>query len=48
VLQGKRHYIHEVTRYTKMHVRYNVLLSGNPLVPEVPDIAAFTVRGVRN
>ena len=28
----------------KLPIRYNVLmLSGNPLVPEVPDIAAFTV-----
>jgi hypothetical protein len=35
--------VHEVARYTKTHIRNNVLLSGNPLVPEVRDTATFTV-----
>jgi hypothetical protein len=34
----------EVARCTKIHIRCNVLISGKlPLVPGVPDIAAFTV-----
>jgi hypothetical protein len=46
--------IHEVAMYTKIHIRYNVLISGiltisgNPLVSEVPDMATFTVFRTEN
>jgi hypothetical protein len=39
-------FVHEVVRHTKIHVRYNLLLSREllyPLVPEVPDMVTFTV-----
>jgi hypothetical protein len=35
--------VHAVARYTKTHIEYNILISGKPLVPEVPDIADVTV-----
>jgi hypothetical protein len=43
--------VHVVATHTKIHRRHKVLITGkllsdNPLVPEVPDIAAFTaVKG---
>jgi hypothetical protein len=43
--------VHEVARYTNIHIGYNVLISrkitisGNPLAPEVLHIATFTVFG---
>jgi len=35
-------FISEVTMHMKIHMRDNVLTSGNPSVPEVPDILTFT------
>lgn len=41
--------VHEVATYANPYIRYNVLifgqLSGNSLVSEVPDMAAFTLIG---
>jgi len=35
-------FISAVTGHMMIHIRDNILTSGNPSVPEVPDILTFT------
>jgi len=54
--------VHEVVKYSKMHIMYNDLMSeklrypvnlrstisGKPLIPELPNIATYTLYGLRS